>query len=274
MHGEALPIAHRCGSSRATGGATAATSCTSGIVVLFAAFAGLAFKKDHDVTLRAGETHGARRSARASLDVLEPGRLHVRDAQPPRHRGGARGVARRRARRGSSRARSASTSTAARSRTFEPSTEVGIRRVGAAGRVRRARRRAGEETAEMRISFNPLVWWVWIGGIDDGHRRADRDVAAGRARAARRAGTWPRWSRRSASSSRRRDAPPRVPRAVARREAAPRCSARERWSAQQRRPARRARLASRRAARRTCSTWTRARRSGASAAEAGRDRRR
>jgi cytochrome c-type biogenesis protein CcmF len=23
----------------------------------------------------------------------------------------------------------------------------------------------GEDTAELRITFNPLVWWVWYGGI-------------------------------------------------------------------------------------------------------------
>ena len=47
---------------------------------------------------------------------------------------------------------------------FEPSTEVGIRTsamldlyVVLAG-VR-------DDTAELRISFNPLVVWVWIGGI-------------------------------------------------------------------------------------------------------------
>jgi cytochrome c biogenesis factor len=22
-----------------------------------------------------------------------------------------------------------------------------------------------EDTAELRISFNPLVWWVWVGGF-------------------------------------------------------------------------------------------------------------
>jgi cytochrome c-type biogenesis protein CcmF len=49
--------------------------------------------------------------------------------------------------------------------TFEPSTEVGLLEghmqdvyVVLAGRT-------GEDTAEVRISFNPLVWWVWYGGI-------------------------------------------------------------------------------------------------------------
>jgi len=51
--------------------------------------------------------------------------------------------------------------------TFEPSTEVGILESlrqdvylvlhGVSGDDR--------ETAEIRITFNPLVWWVWYGGI-------------------------------------------------------------------------------------------------------------
>jgi cytochrome c-type biogenesis protein CcmF len=24
---------------------------------------------------------------------------------------------------------------------------------------------SGEESAELRVTFNPLVWWVWVGGI-------------------------------------------------------------------------------------------------------------
>jgi len=49
--------------------------------------------------------------------------------------------------------------------TFQPATEVGIMEgiredvyVVLAGVI-------GEDTAEMRITFNPLVWWVWYGGL-------------------------------------------------------------------------------------------------------------
>lgn len=49
--------------------------------------------------------------------------------------------------------------------TFQPSTEVGIMSglrqdvyVVLAGVI-------GQDTAEMRITFNPLVWWVWYGGM-------------------------------------------------------------------------------------------------------------
>src|SRR5690606_34924945 len=49
--------------------------------------------------------------------------------------------------------------------TFQPSTEVGILSglrqdvyVVLAGVT-------GEDTAELRVTFNPLVWWVWYGGM-------------------------------------------------------------------------------------------------------------
>jgi cytochrome c-type biogenesis protein CcmF len=47
---------------------------------------------------------------------------------------------------------------------FEPSTEVGIR---SSAKMDLYIVLAGvrEETAELRISFNPLVMWVWIGGM-------------------------------------------------------------------------------------------------------------
>jgi cytochrome c-type biogenesis protein CcmF len=49
--------------------------------------------------------------------------------------------------------------------TFEPSSVVGI-----LGGARQdvyvvLAGVTGEDTAEMRITFNPLVWWVWYGGI-------------------------------------------------------------------------------------------------------------
>ena len=51
-------------------------------------------------------------------------------------------------------------------KTFEPSTEVGIRSglrediyVVYAGSI------AGTEEANFAISINPLVWWVWFGGV-------------------------------------------------------------------------------------------------------------
>ena len=64
--------------------------------------------------------------------------------------------------------------------TFEPSTEVGIRSglredlyLVFAGAV------DGTEEAVYRFNINPLVWWVWFGGLRAGVRR-DRDDVAGR----------------------------------------------------------------------------------------------
>lgn len=135
-----------------------------GMVMMFAAFAGLAFKKEFDVTLRAGETFRAtdpwghqwaftsqgvsqykalnRFVTAVALDVTRDGqragvittekRQHVDSQDQP---------------------------------TFEPSTEVGIKEglkqdtyVVLAGVT-------GGDRAELRIAFNPLVVWVWFGGM-------------------------------------------------------------------------------------------------------------
>jgi cytochrome c-type biogenesis protein CcmF len=135
-----------------------------GVVVLFAAFAGLMFRTDITATLKAGESVAAtdayghrwtftsqgissfkqlnRTVMGVSLDVTRDGkrvgilssekRQHVNSLGEP---------------------------------TFEPSTEVGILEslrqdvylvfTGAIDR----------ETAAIHINFNPLVWWVWFGGI-------------------------------------------------------------------------------------------------------------
>jgi cytochrome c-type biogenesis protein CcmF len=49
--------------------------------------------------------------------------------------------------------------------TFEPSTEVGILESLRQDVYLVLHGVSGEETAEIRITFNPLVWWVWYGGI-------------------------------------------------------------------------------------------------------------
>jgi cytochrome c-type biogenesis protein CcmF len=135
-----------------------------GMLMMFAAFAGLAFKKEMDVTLAPGQSTATvdpwghrwkftstgvsqfkalnRYVTAVSLDVERDGkragiltsekRQHVDSQDQP---------------------------------TFEPSTEVGIM-----GSLRQdvylvlAGITQGE-TAEVRITFNPLVEWVWYGGI-------------------------------------------------------------------------------------------------------------
>jgi cytochrome c-type biogenesis protein CcmF len=135
----------------------------AGIVVLFCAFAGLAFKKDHDVQLKTGETkelidplghhwkfvsQGISTSETLNRFVTAIGLEVFRDNE----RLGILTTEKRQYFDSNKQAQ------------FEPSTEVGIRTsasldlyVVLAGVV--------GDAAELRISFNPLVVWVWIGGM-------------------------------------------------------------------------------------------------------------
>jgi cytochrome c-type biogenesis protein CcmF len=162
IHGESIPVAVVrlvARNRRRYGGYIV----HAGIVVLFSAFAGLAFKKDHDVQLRAGEakelvdplghhwrfvSQGVSTSETLNRFVTAVGLEVWRDGVP-------QGIL-------TSEKRQYFDSN--KQPQFEPSTEVGIRPsakmdlyVVLAG-VR-------DETAELRISFNPLVVWVWIGGM-------------------------------------------------------------------------------------------------------------
>lgn len=135
-----------------------------GIVVLFAAFAGLAFKEQFDVSLKGGEQYATvdpyghqwrfvsqgvsrydelnRHTTAVLLEAFRDGKRMGVIKTEKRQYVDSRGVP-----------------------SFEPSTEVGIMSglrqdvyVVLAGVT-------GEDTAEMRITFNPLVWWVWYGGM-------------------------------------------------------------------------------------------------------------
>ena len=134
-----------------------------GIVVMFAAFAGLAFKKDFDVTLKAGDSKEMmdpfghkwkfvsqgisqykllnREVTALALDLSRDGKSAGILSSEKRQHVDSRGAP-----------------------TFGPSTEVGIREswrqdvyVVLAG-VRE------DGSAEIRVTFNPLVRWVWLGG--------------------------------------------------------------------------------------------------------------
>jgi cytochrome c-type biogenesis protein CcmF len=134
-----------------------------GVVVIFCAFAGLAFKKEYDLTFKAGDSRdlvdpwghkwtfvsqGVSRYDVLNRQVTAVALDLRRDGQPAgvmttekRQHVDSRGAP-----------------------TFEPSTEVGIKSsfredvyVVLAG-VR------ADESAEIRVTFNPLVRWVWIGG--------------------------------------------------------------------------------------------------------------
>jgi len=135
-----------------------------GIVVIFCAFAGLAFKKEYDLTFKPGDKHELvdpwghkwsfvsqgvsqynilnREVTAIALDVSRDGQPAGVMTSEKRQHVDSRGAP-----------------------TFEPSTEVGIKSsfredvyVVLAG-VR------ADDSAEIRVTFNPLVRWVWLGGV-------------------------------------------------------------------------------------------------------------
>jgi cytochrome c-type biogenesis protein CcmF len=164
MHGESVPLAflRLIGRNRRRYGGYIVHV---GILIYFAAFAGMAFKVQQEVTLKPGESIDIRSPfghqyhfthvgisqyeqlnrivSAATVEVMKDGkaaglltsekRQHVDSFKRP---------------------------------TFEPSTEVGIRSdlqedlyLVFAGSVE------GTEEAVYRFNINPLVWWVWFGGF-------------------------------------------------------------------------------------------------------------
>jgi cytochrome c-type biogenesis protein CcmF len=136
-----------------------------GILILFIAFAGYAFKTETEATLRPGEsvslkspygwtyrfTHLGisqypalnRQVTAATVDVTRDGKWIGRLETEKRQHVDAEG-----------------------NPTFQPSTEVGIKSdmredlyIVLAGVVN------GSEQAVYRFTINPLVWWVWYGGM-------------------------------------------------------------------------------------------------------------
>jgi cytochrome c-type biogenesis protein CcmF len=134
----------------------------AGVVMLFAAFAGLAFKTEHDVTLRTGQeftttdpyghqwrfiSQGASTDKRLNRLVTSVALETFRDGKPI----------------GFIHSEKRQYFDSADRPTFEPSTEVGIRsRAKLDTYVVLAGVRG--DVAELRITFNPLVMWVWLGG--------------------------------------------------------------------------------------------------------------
>jgi cytochrome c-type biogenesis protein CcmF len=135
-----------------------------GIVVLFAAFAGLAFKQEFDVAISPGETFTAtdpygdewtftssgvsrfeqlnRHVTAVALQATRDGREAKLITTEKRQHVDSRGAP-----------------------TFEPSTEVGILETWRQDVYIVLAGVTGEERAEIRITFNPLVRWVWLGGV-------------------------------------------------------------------------------------------------------------
>lgn len=163
MHGEAIPmaLAYLVGRNRRRYGGYIVHA---GILIYFAAFAGSAFKVTREATLAPGETaeirspfghvyrltHLGVSQYQALNRFVSAATLQVEiDGRPA-------GVI-------SSEKRQHVDSFGRK--TFEPSTEVGIRSslredlyVVYAGSI------GGTERANFAISVNPLIWWLWFGG--------------------------------------------------------------------------------------------------------------
>jgi cytochrome c-type biogenesis protein CcmF len=164
MYGESIPVAlvHLVDRNRRRYGGYLVHV---GILVLFVAFAGSVFKVTREVTLAPGETVAVKSPfghtysltflgvsqynalnrfvSAATLEVQKDGKADGRITSEKRQHRNSLGQD-----------------------TFQPSTEVGIRSglredlyVVYAGSI------AGTEKSNFAITINPLVWWVWAGGV-------------------------------------------------------------------------------------------------------------
>ncbi|MGI8548875.1 MAG: heme lyase CcmF/NrfE family subunit [Gemmatimonadaceae bacterium] len=139
----------------------------AGIVIVFAAFAGLAFKKENDLTINSGETkaltdswghhwtftsQGVSRYDVLNREVTAIALVATRDGK----RMGVITSEKRQYFSGSDEAN--------RVPTFQPATEVGILGSFAQDVYVTLAGVVGQDTSEIRITFNPLVRWVWLGG--------------------------------------------------------------------------------------------------------------
>jgi cytochrome c-type biogenesis protein CcmF len=136
----------------------------AGIVMLFAAFAGLAFKTENDVTLKTGETfdvrdpyghqwrfisQGVSTSNRPDRDVIAVGLEMFRDGK----------------RLGIITSEKRQYLDSQHQTLFQPITQVGIRSTAQLDTYVVLAGVRGNDVAELRVTFNPLVVWVWIGGF-------------------------------------------------------------------------------------------------------------
>ncbi|HWG32651.1 MAG TPA: heme lyase CcmF/NrfE family subunit [Gemmatimonadaceae bacterium] len=167
MYDEAVPVAfvHLIARNRRRYGGYIVHA---GVVIIFCAFAGLAFKTEHDLTISAGDTktlvdpfgHTWTFTSQgvSRYDVLN--REVTAIALETKRDGKRMGVI-------TSEKRQYFSGNDPNNRvpTFEPATAVGIKGsfrqdvyVTLAGVT-------GQDTGEIRITFNPLVRWVWLGGM-------------------------------------------------------------------------------------------------------------
>jgi len=137
----------------------------AGIVMLFFAFAGMAFKTETEATLRPGESATIKSPYGWTYTFTHLG-ISQYDALNRLVTAGTVEVRRDGKRLGLLTTEKRQHVDALGRSTFEPSTEVGIRSdlredlyVVLGGVVN------GSEQAVYRFTINPLVWWVWYGGM-------------------------------------------------------------------------------------------------------------
>jgi cytochrome c-type biogenesis protein CcmF len=137
----------------------------TGMVILFIAFAGMAFKTETEATLRPGQTATLRSPYGYTYTFTHLG-ISQYDALNRQVTAATIEVRRNGKRIGILRTEKRQHVDAFGRPTFQPSTEVGIMSglredlyVVLAGIVN------GTEQAVFRFTINPLVWWVWYGGM-------------------------------------------------------------------------------------------------------------
>jgi cytochrome c-type biogenesis protein CcmF len=136
----------------------------AGIAMLFAAFAGMAFATQHDVTLATGQSFDVRdpyghswRFVSQGVSTSVPRDRQVQAVGLETFRDGKRlGII------ASEKRQYLDTQGGA---LFTPITEVGIRTTAKLDTYVVLAGVRSNDIAELRISFNPLVVWVWIGGF-------------------------------------------------------------------------------------------------------------
>ena len=134
----------------------------AGIVMLFAAFAGLAFKTEHDITLRTGDAYdvkdpyghqwrfvsqGVSTSWPAGRQIVSVALQTFRDGKPA----------------GFITSEKRTYLDITGQPLFQPITQVGIHSTAKLDTYVVLAGVRGSDTAEMRVTFNPLVVWVWMG---------------------------------------------------------------------------------------------------------------
>jgi cytochrome c-type biogenesis protein CcmF len=136
----------------------------AGIVMLFAAFAGMAFRSENDVTLKSGEAFETTDPYGHKWRFVSQG-VSTSDVRDHTAVGLGLEAFRDGQRVGIIKSEKRSYRDAQNNPLFQPITQVGIRTTPALDTYVVLAGVRSTDTAELRITFNPLVVWVWAGGF-------------------------------------------------------------------------------------------------------------